>query len=308
MARKFLQLYQWVVLKLFKRKPQWRVSIRVDSVPTLVFPSRVGIAAGLDKNAEFFAGLALLGAGFVEVGTVTPLPQQGNPKPRVWRPAPNTLINHMGFNSVGLEAFAENIHRYRASLGKFPLIANIGKNRETPAEKALDDYALCFRSLTGKVDGFVVNLSSPNTPGLTSLQNEAFISALSEVVPPNLPVWLKFSPDLDNRVLEQLSVQVREERRLSGIVLTNTSREMAEEVFGFEVGGLSGRPLFSRSLECVSIVRQALGPQKTVVGVGGVWSKQAAVQMRRAGADLVEVYTAFVYRGTGLLKELQGLD
>lgn len=307
-AKICLQAFQWLYFKFLRRPYRPLAAIHVSHVPLLKFPSRVGIAAGLDKNADFFAALGLLGAGFVEVGTVTPLPQEGNPKPRLWRPAPGILINHMGFNNVGLSVLALNLARYRPYVRGLPLLANIGKNRDTPLEMASRDYQLCFEALRNSVDGFVVNLSSPNTPGLQSLQTETFLEAIANFAPPGLPVWVKLSPDLSNEELSRLALQVKASPKISGLVLTNTSREMAQEFFGWEHGGLSGRPLFSRALELVSIARDALGPDKTVVGVGGVWSKESAVQMRRAGADLVEVYTAFVYRGAGLLKDLRDLE
>ncbi len=306
-AKFFLKIYQRFYFSVLRRKYARSASIVIAPVKPK-FPSRWGVAAGLDKNAEFFASLGLLGAGFVEVGTVTPLSQHGNPKPRLWRPAPGTLVNHMGFNSVGVSRFRVNLQQYRNRVPGFPVFANIGKNRDTPVESALEDYAKCFDALAGTVDGFVVNLSSPNTPGLTGLQNDGFLAGIAGLVPSGYPVWVKLSPDLPNKSLEDLGAFVKSESRLAGIVLTNTSREMAEEVFDSPVGGLSGRPLFSRALECVSIARQAVGPSKVVIGVGGVYNLDSARQMRRAGADLVEVYTALVYQGAPLMHALAGLD
>lgn len=307
-GRQILFLVQWFRFRALRHPLPSVAAIHVPSIPKLAFRSRVGVAAGMDKDAEFFAGLACFGAGFVEVGTVTPQAQAGNSKPRLWRPAPGTLVNHMGFNSCGLEAFRLNLQRYRALVKDLPLFANIGKNRHTANEAAAEDYKKGFALLTGHVDGFVVNLSSPNTPNLVQLQSAEFLGEIARLAPTGVPVWIKLSPDLDNATLEKLARAVREETRLSGMVLTNTSREMAEEVFDFDRGGLSGRPLFSRALECVSIVRQALGGNKTVVGVGGVWNRDTARQMRRAGADLVEVYTSLVYRGPTLLRELENLE
>jgi dihydroorotate dehydrogenase len=306
-AKFFLKLFQWLHFRLLRRTYRAPASIVVVPVKPR-FPARWGVAAGLDKDAEFFASLGLLGAGFVEVGTVTPLAQGGNPKPRLWRPAPGTLVNHMGFNSVGVSRFRDNLLQYRASVPGLPVFANIGKNRATEVDNALGDYAKCFDALAGTVDGFVVNLSSPNTPGLTGLQNDAFLAGIARLVPQGVPVLVKLSPDLPNKLLEELSVFVKSESRLAGIVLTNTSREMAEEVFDSPVGGLSGRPLFSRALECVSLARQAVGPGKIIVGVGGVYDLDSARQMRRAGADLVELYTALVYQGAPLMRALGALD
>jgi dihydroorotate dehydrogenase len=214
----------------------------------------------------------------------------------------------MGFNSVGLSTFRQNILAYRSKTKGFPVFANIGKNRETTLENASEDYRACFEALHDCVDGFVVNLSSPNTPGLVQLQSEAFLEQIASQAPIGKPVWIKLSPDLDNGDITRLGEWVAREERITGIVLTNTSREMAEEVFGWDRGGLSGRLLFSRALECVTLARQAVGPKKMVVGVGGIWNAEGARQMRRAGADLIEVYTAFVYQGPKLLRALSQLD
>jgi dihydroorotate dehydrogenase len=307
-AKTCLRIFQWAYFKFFRQTYRTSAAIHVPSVSNLKFPSRVGIAAGLDKNAEFFAALGVLGAGFVEVGTVTPFPQDGNPKPRLWRPAPGILINHMGFNNVGLAVLLKHIERYRRYVPQMPILANIGKNRDTALENASKDYERGFQALKTAVDGFVVNLSSPNTPGLQSLQTESFLESLASFAPAGMPVWIKLSPDLTNEALAKLAIQVKNTPQITGLVLANTSREMAQEFFGWEHGGLSGRPLFSRSLELVSLARDIVGPGKTIVGVGGIWTKDSAIQMRRAGADLVEVYTAFVYRGAELLKSLQGLE
>lgn len=308
LAKAFLRLRQWIYVRLLRRKYSPKAAIHIPAFAPLRFPGRWGIAAGLDKNAEFFASLAWMGAGFVEVGTVVPLAQAGNPKPRLWRPAPGTLINHMGFNSEGLGVFKKNILEYRSVVKGLPLFANIGKNRETPMEMALDDYRRCFEYLQDCVDGFVVNISSPNTPGLVDLQSEAFATSIAGLAPKGMPVLIKLSPDLDNRKLSAIAACVKGEPRLAGIVVTNTSREMAEEVFGKDRGGLSGRPLFSRALECVQVVRDGIGSDKAVIGVGGIWNAQSARQMRDAGADLVEVYTGLVYRGASLMHELSQLE
>ncbi len=302
-----LGLYQWFWFSLLRKSLPQAPSILIPSVGVVAFRSRVGVAAGFDKDAEIFPALGLLGAGFVEVGTVTPLAQTGNAKPRLFRPASKTLINHMGFNNRGLVEFRASLALLRPLAKGLPVFANIGKNKGTDNASALNDYRKGFEALKGYVDGFVVNLSSPNTPDLVALQSEEFLTSLAKVTPVGMPVWIKFSPDLDNDVLSKLAAVVGEEARFSGVVVTNTSREMAEEVFHAPQGGLSGRPLFSRALECVSIVRQAIG-KKTVVGVGGVFDLNSAKQMRRAGADLVEVYTALAYRGPDLLKELSSLD
>jgi dihydroorotate dehydrogenase len=292
---------------LWARKPSLsRPAVHTVSGTRLAFPGRVGMAAGFDKNAEVFAALAGMGFGFIEVGTVTPLPQPGNPKPRIWRHGGNSLVNSLGFNNCGLEAFRRHIARYRERVG-VPLLANIGKGKTTPNESALDDYQKGFAALADRVDGFVVNLSSPNTPGLRSLQSARFLENLARAVPEGKPTFVKLAPDLEDPELEELCRQIGAEKRFAGVVLTNTSRGLAEKLARAPVGGLSGRPLHERALECVTRGRAALGPGKTLIGVGGVFDMEGARRMRQAGADLVEIYTGFIYRGPALVRELRGL-
>lgn len=290
------------LLKAYQRVPTISSfpAIQVRTLPHLKFRNRVGLAAGFDKNAEVFPALAKLGFGFLEVGTVTPLPQPGNPKPRIFRIPPAALVNSLGFNNCGLEEFARNLSRRRCPV---PVFANIGKGKATPNEAALDDYQISLRHLRDKAQGFVINISSPNTPGLRGLQNAEFIEKLGESLPIGRPVWLKFAPDLTNDELKELCAQVKGHARINGVVVTNTSRALAEAA-GFKQGGLSGTPLFERALECVSLAREALGPEKILVGVGGIGDRSQARQMIDAGADLIEIYTAFIYRGPSLVKEL----
>jgi dihydroorotate dehydrogenase len=298
-----LRVAQWCVYRFFPAAHQRpRLQIHVPAMPRL-FPGRLGLAAGFDKGAEAFAILQRLGFDFVEVGTVTPEPQAGNPRPRLWRHPPDALVNHMGFNNPGLEVFERHLARYRADLRK-PLLANIGKGRSTPNENALDDYRRGFTALEKWVDGFVVNLSSPNTPGLRDLQNTAFLEAIAPLVPTERPVWIKLAPDLSDTELSALCEMIRREPRFSGVVLTNTSRHLAE-LRQAPQGGLSGRPLLERALECVGLARSILSSKKAIVGVGGVFSGDDALRMRRAGADLIEIYTGFVYRGFSLVREIQ---
>jgi dihydroorotate dehydrogenase len=252
-----------------------------------------------------FAALAQLGFGFIEVGTVTPEPQRGNPKPRIFRVSPQALLNHLGFNNCGLVQFRQNLLAYRDLLQGFPLFANLGKGKATPNENALEDYDEGVRGLIDCVDGFVVNLSSPNTPGLRTLQNGLFLEKLAGIFPGSLPVWVKFAPDLENQEIVELCHQIKAERRFSGAVLTNTSRKLALGLPGKPDGGLSGFPLFERALECVAIARGALGPQKTLIAVGGITDGRRAQKMRSVGADLVEIYSGFVYRGPELIWEIK---
>lgn len=278
--------------------------IVLRGAPQLTLRGRVGLAAGFDKDAEMFPGLLAMGFGFIEVGTVTPKPQPGNPKPRVWRVDGQGLINHLGFNSGGLDLFCANLDKYRALIPSGCLLANIGKNKATPDENAIDDYRTCFDRLVGKVDGFVVNLSSPNTPGLRSLQSKDFLTSLSRIAPKGQPVFVKLAPDLDDAALGELCAFIRGEKAFAGVVVTNTSRKIAEEKFKRSAGGYSGPQLFARSLECVRLARTHLGTEKILIGVGGIDSPTRAQQMLEAGADLAEIYTSFVYKGPHLAHDL----
>lgn len=299
-----LRRYQWVRYCVMRRKlirsreiaigRQWKVS------------SRIGLGAGFDKNAECFAGLATLGFGFIEVGTVTPIPQPGNPRPRLFRIKNRGLVNRMGFNNCGLTQFKKNIECYRSKVPGLLLLANVGKGKDTPLENAASDYAAGLTALKDSVDGFVVNVSSPNTPNLVSLQNESFIKDIAGAIEKNAPgktVLVKLSPDLIDSDLEHLIAVIGQQPQISGVVLTNTSRKFAEKDFP-EGGGASGPFLLERSLKLVKKAREILGPEKVIIGVGGVSSRLDYERMLGAGADLVEIYTAFIYEGPELVHEL----
>ncbi|MCB0403909.1 MAG: quinone-dependent dihydroorotate dehydrogenase [Bdellovibrionales bacterium] len=301
---RLLQLRQWFLFKVQKKKMLLKMgSLHVVGLPRISFKNRLGLAAGFDKNAEVFASLASFGFGFVEIGTVTPKPQPGNPKPRLWRLPGGALRNQLGFNNLGVEAARRNLLRYRAHVWAVPIFANIGKGVNTPLEEALKDYESAALALTDVVDGFVVNLSSPNTPGLRSLQTETFLDALGKIIPKGFPALVKLAPDLEDEESRKLAAQIGESDHLAGLVLTNTSRALAESLDGAATGGVSGRPLFDRALQCVSLARENL-KDKTLVGVGGVSCVAQAKAMRDAGADLVEIYTSFVYQGPRLVREL----
>jgi dihydroorotate dehydrogenase len=274
--------------------------IEIEKLPGLKFRNRVGLAAGFDKNAEAFPGLVDCGFGFVEVGTVTPKPQPGNPPPRLWRVKGEALVNHLGFNSQGLDAFELHLRKFLPA--RVPVLANIGKNKETPNEQAAEDYRACLTRLDSLVDGFVINLSSPNTPGLRNLQNEAFVSEILKDWRGKKPILLKLAPDLSNAELTSIAGWVESSPKIAGLVVTNTSRALAEQL-GRKEGGLSGRPLFTRALECVTRVRPHM-PSKVLIGVGGISSLEDAKKMRAAGADLVEIYTAFIYQGPSLIRAI----
>jgi dihydroorotate dehydrogenase len=281
----------------------------------LHFPNRVGLAAGFDKNARDIDSLGRLGFGFIEVGTVTPRPQPGNPRPNLFRlPADEALINRLGFNNEGATAAARRLQarRYRGICG-----VNIGKNFDTPLEDSVKDYVGCLRTVYGVADYVTINVSSPNTPGLRGLQDPAALrplllelANLREQLQPvhakRVPLLVKLSPDLSD--LEVAGV-ARELAGLpvDGIVATNTtvSRPASlKSAHAAEAGGLSGRPLHSRSVAVVRALRAALGANFPIVGVGGIVSPEQGVQMRAAGADLLQLYTGLIYRGPSLLGEL----
>lgn len=278
----------------------------------LSFPNRVGLAAGFDKDAELFRELGAFGFGFIEVGTVTPRPQQGNPKPRMFRlKADQGLINRMGFNNRGVD-YLKNRLLNRKPGG--PVIGgNIGKNKDTPNEQAGDDYAIALRELFPVVDYFVVNVSSPNTPGLRSLQEKGPLTDLLNRLMSinkdlgNKPLLLKIAPDLTDGQLDDIADIVRSSG-ITGLIATNTtlSREglVSPSELLSESGGLSGAPLRKRSTEVIRILRMKCGPDKVIVGVGGIFNANDAREKLQAGADLIQVYTGFIYEGPGIVKDI----
>jgi dihydroorotate dehydrogenase len=285
----------------------------------LTFRNPVGLAAGFDKNAEFIGEMANLGFGFIEVGTVTPLPQPGNPKPRMYRlPQDGGLINRMGFNNLGADAAAERIAAFRknAKKHKKSLIigGNIGKNKNTPNEDAVNDYIKCFDRLFDVVDYFVVNVSSPNTPGLRALQEKEplkeLLNALQQRNSKNgvsRPILLKIAPDLTNEQLDDI-VEIIQQTGIAGVIATNTtiSREglTSKESLKNETGGLSGKPLAKRSTEVIAYLSKKSKGAFPIIGVGGIHSPGDAIEKLKAGASLVQLYTGFIYEGPGLIKRI----
>lgn len=281
----------------------------------LRFPNPVGLAAGFDKDALLAEKWANVGFGFVELGTVTPRPQVGNPQPRLFRlPADQAIVNRMGFNNQGLDAM---VARLRA-MGKRRLVigGNIGKNKDTPNERAVEDYVLCFEALFPYVDYFVVNVSSPNTPGLRELQDREPLTQLlrtlqdlNQARPAPKPLLLKIAPDLTEGQLDDI-VDIAREVGLSGLVATNTtiSREGLEspagEVEAIGMGGLSGAPLRARATEVIRYIREKAGPDLPIIGVGGIMRPEDAVEKLAAGANLVQVYSGFVYNGPNFAKQI----
>lgn len=277
------------------------------------FPNPVGLAAGFDKDGKYFEDMAALGFGFVEIGTVTPKGQDGNPRPRLFRlPADGALINRMGFNNEGVEALAQRLKNRR---NKTLIIGgNIGKNKVTPNEQALDDYALCFEALFPLVDYFVVNVSSPNTPGLRELQEKepllrllAHLQTLNQQRAHPKPLLLKIAPDLTDSQLDDV-VEIARAVNLSGIIATNTtlSRQgITDEILAKEAGGLSGAPLRNRSTEVIRYIHEKTRGELPIIGVGGINSAGDALEKLKAGASLVQVYTGLIYKGPALIKEIK---
>jgi len=284
----------------------------------LKFNNPVGLAAGFDKNAEMIFEMGNLGFGFVEVGTVTPLPQPGNLKPRMFRlPPDKALINRMGFNNLGVDVAAERIAAYRRDEKKSQkgliIGGNIGKNKVTPNEEAVNDYIKCFDRLFDVVDYFVVNVSSPNTPGLRALQEkEPLMHILNTLQQRNSkngisrPILLKIAPDLTNEQLDDI-VEIVQETKIAGIIATNTTivREgLKSEKLSGETGGLSGKPLTQRSTEVIRYLSKKSNGAFPIIGVGGIHSPEDAMEKLKAGASLIQLYTGFIYEGPGLIKRI----
>lgn len=280
----------------------------------LDFPNPVGLAAGLDKNGECLDGFAGLGFGFIEVGTVTPRPQPGNPQPRLFRlPAARAVVNRMGFNNVGVDALLENVrdNSFQGVLG-----INLGKNADTPLEKAVDDYLCGLRKVYAHADYVTVNLSSPNTPGLRKLQYGKDLARLLDALKHTqtsldaeygryVPLVVKIAPDLNTAEVEQVT-SILLELEIDGVIATNTtlSRAGVENLrHADEAGGLSGAPLFTRATEVVREIAAASGGKLPVIAAGGIMNAAQAVEKIEAGASLVQLYTGLIYRGPNLVGE-----
>ncbi|HEY2582361.1 MAG TPA: quinone-dependent dihydroorotate dehydrogenase [Mucilaginibacter sp.] len=283
----------------------------------LKFQNPVGLAAGFDKNGELMGEMANMGFGFVEVGTITPLPQPGNIRPRMFRlPEDEGLINRMGFNNLGVDVVAERIEAFRRNAKEKKIIigGNIGKNKNTVIENAARDYVKCFDRLFDVVDYFVINVSSPNTPGLRALQDKEPLTQLLDTLQQrNLkdrisrPILLKIAPDLINEQLDDI-VEIVLKTGIAGIIATNTtiSREglVSNDFLKFETGGLSGKPLTKRSTEVISYLYKKSKGKFPIIGVGGIHSPEDAIEKMNAGAALVQLYTGFIYEGPGLIKKI----
>ncbi|MCF6212824.1 MAG: quinone-dependent dihydroorotate dehydrogenase [Flavobacteriaceae bacterium] len=276
----------------------------------LTFKNPVGLAAGFDKNAVLFDELGAFGFGFVEIGTVTPKPQSGNPKRRLFRlKKDKALINRMGFNNDGVAVIAERLKQRKTAV---IIGGNIGKNKVTPNEKAVDDYLICFDKLFDVVDYFVVNVSSPNTPNLRDLQDkkplteilQALQNANNAQTKPK-PILLKIAPDLSGSQLLDI-ISIVKTTKIAGIIATNTtlSRDGLQSDNKKETGGLSGKPLTNRATEVIRFLADKSDKAFPIIGVGGIHSPEDAQEKFKAGADLIQLYTGFIYQGPSLVKQI----
>lgn len=279
----------------------------------LEFKNTLGLAAGFDKNADYIDALALLGFGFIEIGTVTPKPQEGNPQPRLFRlKKDEAIINRMGFNNKGVDAVIQNLKSVKTK--DIIIGGNIGKNKNTPNENAIHDYTHCFEKLYPYVHYFVINVSSPNTPGLRELQEKKPLTeiinslvTLRQKKQQQKPILLKIAPDL---TIEQMNdiVDIVNETQLDGLIVSNTTLDRTmlttnlEEVNAIGAGGLSGKPLLNKSNEVLKYFKQKT--TKPIIGVGGIHSSEDAKEKIKAGADLIQLYTGFIYEGPGLIKRI----
>lgn len=278
------------------------------------FPNPVGLAAGLDKNGAYIDALAGLGFGFIEIGTITPKPQEGNPKPRLFRiPQAKAIINRMGFNNDGVDQLVENV---KAAKFKGILGINIGKNATTPVEDAVSDYLVCLEKVYNYASYITVNISSPNTKNLRSLQSGHALTELLETLKKRqlelaeelqhyVPLVLKVAPDLEASDIEFIASQLLQ-FKIDGLIVTNTtlSREGVEGLpFGDEAGGLSGAPVFEKSTACLAAFSKILQGKIPLIGVGGILSGEQAVAKQQAGASLVQIYSGMIYTGPTLIKD-----
>lgn len=277
----------------------------------LKFKNPVGLAAGLDKDAKLYKELGNLGFGFIEIGTLTPKPQEGNPKKRLFRlKQDGGIINRMGFNNGGVQEAVERLKKNPAGKGHVLIGGNIGKNKVTPNEDAVKDYEICFDALYDHVDYFVVNVSSPNTPNLRELQDKEPLTQLLQTLqdknlakPKQKPILLKIAPDLTDEQLLDI-IDIVKTTKIAGVIATNTtiSREGLVSENKVEMGGLSGKPLTKRSTEVIRFLSEKSGKAFPIIGVGGIHTAEDAMEKLEAGASLVQLYTGFIYEGPALIK------
>tara|TARA_B100000767_G_scaffold67565_1_gene64060 strand:+ start:1828 stop:2856 length:1029 start_codon:yes stop_codon:yes gene_type:complete len=298
----------------------WRVIFKVNEVGLerevfgLKFDNPVGLAAGFDKDAKIFDELASFGFGFVEIGTVTPLSQNGNPKPRLFRLNDDSaLINRMGFNNQGIEAVVARLRRKKSDI---IIGGNIGKNKHTLNKDAVNDYAICFEKLFSYVDYFAVNVSSPNTPGLRDLQEKTPLTSLLNTLQDinnkkdkRKPILLKIAPDLTNEQLDDI-IDIVADTKIDGVIATNTTIDRSglktaeNHVQAIGNGGLSGKPLGLRSTQVIKYLADKSNKAFPIIGVGGIHSPEDAIEKLNAGATLLQLYTGFIYEGPALIKKI----
>lgn len=284
-------------------------------VMSIDFPNPVGIAAGLDKNGDYISVFESLGFGFIEIGTVTPRPQPGNPKPRLFRlPSNQAIINRMGFNNKGVDYLVEKIKNRKC---KVPLGINIGKNFDTPIDKAIDDYLLCFNKVYNYADYIVVNISSPNTPDLRSLQHGNHLRGLlielkkqQDILRKKfnkyVPLVVKVAPDLKEEEIQKMA-EIFLDCKVDGLIATNTTIDKScveNSLHGNEVGGLSGKPIFLNSLKAQLAFYKILNNKIPIIGVGGITDEDRALERLNTGANLIQIYTGFIYSGPALITKI----
>jgi len=310
-----LKILKWLYCPWLFNKFRPQLLQKPIQILGLEFPNPVGLAAGFDKDGVCVDALLGMGFGFIEVGAVTPKPQPGNPKPRLFRLSKaNALINHMGFNNLGVDQL---VHQLKKRKGKGIVGVNIGKNKDTPLDQAQDDYRICFEKVYPYADYVTINISSPNTPGLRELQMETYLhdmlnqlkrdqERLAEQHDRHVPLLLKISPDLTMEQVEEVANIVLN-HRIEGIIAVNTSksrRGVNELKYANEKGGLSGEPIFPITLQVVERLHQILSDQVPIIAVGGILSADDAQSLFKAGAQLIQIYTGFIYRGPRLLREI----
>jgi dihydroorotate dehydrogenase len=320
----FIHHFTFKIIKIGGMIPgkmwSWRLIFRVKDtrlereVFGLKFDNPVGLAAGFDKDAKLFDELASFGFGFIEIGTVTPLQQDGNPKPRLFRLRDDSgLINRMGFNNRGIEAVVARLRRKKSDI---IIGGNIGKNKVTPNEEAANDYAICFEKLFPYVDYFAVNVSSPNTPGLRDLQEKEPLTALLNSLQKlnnkkdiRKPILLKIAPDLTNEQLDDI-ITIVADTKIDGVIATNTTTNRSglktdkNKVDAIGNGGLSGKPVGLRSTQVIKYLADKSNRAFPIIGVGGIHSVEDALEKLDAGATLLQVYTGFIYEGPSLVKRI----
>ncbi len=301
----FIPGIKFISKKIFCLEDE-KLSFQLEKIK---FKNKIGLAAGFDKNAEYLDVLETFGFGHVEVGTVTPKPQPGNEKPRLFRLSDDkALLNRMGFNNDGVDAVLEKLKKYK---GQMVIGANIGKNKKTPNEKAVDDYLICFKKLRDYVDYFTINVSSPNTPDLRKLQSKRNLKILiSQIQSENrkknlIPIFIKIAPDLDLNEIDDI-IEVCENHGVNGIIATNTtiSRQNIrnKKINKMGDGGISGKPISDKSNKVISHIKKSSGLK--IIGVGGVFDFDDFNNKIDSGADLVQVYTGWIYEGPGMIKNI----